>query len=200
MKKLWLVLAAVLLLPFAAVSQESQEAELVRYEGFAIGAYFQNSYSLGKWAEHVNSSVGGGVSGEYTFIQFPIFDLGFSARLEIDALIPQSNGLIKSATDFTLLPGAYLRIPFSAGKFSANFVPEFAYGLVIHNVTGVDKTDISGLYTDQVCLIAAGLRLTIPKLEQLEVELSPLCMFDFEQEHVIFQAGFRIGALWHLKK
>ena len=200
MKKLWLVLAAVLLLPFAAVSQESQDGENGSYKGFALGGYFQNSYSAGKWAEHTKSSIGGGVSVEYTFIQFPIFDLCFSLRTEFDSLVPNPNGYIASATDFSLLPGAFLRIPFSIGNLSAGFVPEFAYGLVFHNVKGVEKADIDGLYTDQVCLIAAGLRIAIPKLEQLEVELAPLCMFDFEKEHVIFQAGFRLGALWHLKK
>ena len=201
MKKFWLVLAAVLLLPFAAVSQESQEAELVRYEGFAVGAYFSNSYATGKWAKHISSSIGGGINGEYTLpFEFSTFDLGAALNAEIASLIPNETGNIETATDISVLPGVFIRVPFTIGKITMSFNPELCYGLIFHKIQGKDDAIPSGIFSDQIFFASLGIRVCIPKFENMEFELTPAYQFAFETSGILFQAGFRTGLIWHFSQ
>ena len=198
MKKSFLVLVAALVLPFMLSAKEN---ETTRYEGLALGAYFSNSYAAGDWSKYVVAGIGGGVTAEYTLpLELSLFDLGISLRAEYDALLPAKDSIVESAFDIIVLPGAFLRFPIYLEGVTAAFVPEVSYGVVMHNLKGKDKADIDGLYTDQLLSIATGIRLSVPKLEQLEVEVSPLCLLGFEKNGVLVQPGFRAGALWHLAK
>lgn len=198
MKKFFVILAAAFLLPFMLTSNEN---EATRYEGFAVGAYFSNSYAAGDWAKYVTAGIGGGLTAEYTLpVEISLFDIGITVRAEYDALLPASDSIVESGFDLMILPGAFLRFPIYLDGVTAAFVPEVSYGVVMHNLKGKDKADIDGLYTDQLLSIATGIRLSVPKLEQLEVEVSPLCLLGFEKSGVLVQPGFRAGALWHLAK
>ena len=198
MKKYFLVLVAALVLPLMLSAKEN---EATRYEGLAVGAYFSNSYAAGDWSKYVVAGIGGGVSAEYTLpFEISVFDIGISLRAEYDALLPAKDSVVESAFDIMILPGAFLRFPIFLDGVTAAFVPEVSYGLVMHNLKGKYNSDIDGFYTDQLISIATGLRLSVPKLEALEVEVSPMCLLGFEKSGVLLQPGFRAGALWHFSK
>ena len=71
--------------------------------------------------------------------------------------------------------------------------PELAHSL------NADAEDVASFYADQILCLSAGLRLSLPKLEKLELELAPQCSVILEQSDVIFQPGVRFGAIWHFE-
>ncbi len=162
-----------------------------------IGAYFCNSYPAGKWAEYVKTSVGGGVSAEYTLpLNLDSFDLGLNLRAEYSMLIAKKTELISSAGDITVLPGLFVSVPFAIGSMDAAFVADLSYGAVIHNIKGMDSSGLNGIYVDQLMGVSAGVRLGMPALEQLQLELAPCYTFAFEDSRLLMQAGFRLGVIW----
>lgn len=198
MKKYFLALVFVLVLPFMLSAKENNA---IRYKRFAVGTYFSNSYATGNWANYVKTSLGGGITVEYTLpLKINSFDLGVSLKSEFDALIPVSNGVLGSAFDIVVLPGAFLRYPFDFNKVTFALVPEVSYGFVMHNLKGRDNSSVSGVYLDQMISISAGMRLTVSSIKKLEFEAAPLCLICLEKSNILIQPGYRIGALYHFTK
>ena len=188
MKKCFCALVFVLVLPFmlSAVS---------------VGAYFSNSYATGDWAKFVKTGVGGGLSVEYTLpFKISSFDMGLSLRSEFDVLVPSANGVVESAFDVIVLPGAFLRFPFDFDKVTFALVPEVSYGFVMHNLKGRANSSVNGLYVDQMISITAGIRLSVSSIKNLDFEASPLCLIEFEKSNILIQPGYRLGVLYNFSK
>lgn len=169
----------------------------VRYDGFAFGAHFTTGFAAGGWSEFVTATIGGGADVEFTLpLGLPVFDLGVSLRFDCGAMLPKENSVVKGGCDVTLSVGAFLRLPFHIGRMTFAFQPELSYGIVFHNVSSGGS--IEGLYVDQQLCLSLGLRMSMPKLESLEIELAPQLMSFFEESDAGWQIGFRLGAVWHL--
>ena len=169
----------------------------VRYDGFAFGAHFTTGFAAGGWSEFVTATIGGGADVEFTLpLGLPVFDLGVSLRFDCGAMLPKENSVVKGGCDVTLSAGAFLRLPFHIGRMTFAFQPELSYGIVFHNVSSGGS--IEGLYVDQQLCLSLGLRMSMPKLESLEIELAPQLMSFFEESDAGWQIGFRLGAVWHL--
>lgn len=198
MKKCFFALVFLLVLPFLL---SAKETDPIRYKGFAVGAYFSNTYATGDWAKFVKTGIGCGLSVEYTLpVKVDSFDIGVSLKSEFDTLIPVSNGVLESAFDFIVLPGAFLRFPFDFNKVTFALVPEVSYGFVMHNLKGRASNSVSGVYLDQMISIAAGMRLTVTSIKNFEFEATPLCLIVLEKSSMLIQPGYRIGALYHFSK
>ena len=175
------------------------EVEKIRYRGFALEGHFKGSFVTGELAEYITAALGGGAGIEYTLpLDLPVLDIGFSTRAEAQALLPKTDSLVKGGCDITVSAGAFVRIPFLLGKVTAAFQPELSYGLVLHSIKADDE-DVGSLYADQIICLSAGLRVSMPKLEKLELELAPQCSAIFEKSDFIFQPGLRFGAVWHFE-
>ncbi len=169
----------------------------VRYDGFAFGAHFTTGFAAGGWSEFVTATIGGGADVEFTLpLGLPVFDLGVSLRFDCGAMLPKENSVVKGGCDVTLSAGAFLRLPFHIGRMTFAFQPELSYGIVFHNVSSDES--IEGFYVDQQLCLSLGLRMSMPKLESLEIELAPQLMSFFEESDAGWQIGFRLGAVWHL--
>ena len=175
------------------------EVEKIRYRGLALEGYFKGSFVTGELAEYITAALGGGAGIEYTLpLDLPVLDIGFSTRAEAQALLPKTDSFVKDGCDITVSAGAFVRIPFLLGKAAAAFQPELAYGMVLHSLKAEDE-DVGSLYTDQIICLSAGFRVSMPKLENLELELAPQCSAIFEKSDFIFQPGLRFGAVWHFE-
>ena len=169
----------------------------IRYDGFAFGAHFTTGFAAGEWSEFVTATIGGGADVEFTLpLSLPVFDLGVSFRFDCGAMLPKENSIVKGGCDVTLSAGAFLRLPFHISRMTFAFQPELSYGIVFHNVSSDES--IEGFYVDQQLCLSLGLRMSIPKLENLEIELAPQFMSFFEESDAGWQIGFRLGAVWHL--
>ena len=178
---------------------EVEEVQKIRYRGFAAGAYFKGSFVTGELAQYITAALGGGAGVEYTLpLDLPVLDIGLSARAEAQGYLPKTGSIVKGGCDITVGAGAFLRIPFFLGNATAAFQPELLYGVVLHSLNADDE-DVGSLYTDQIICLSAGLRLSMPKLEKLEIELAPQCTVITESTDVIWQPGVRLGAVWHFE-
>ncbi len=178
---------------------EEEETQKIRYRGVALGAYFKGSFITGELAEYITAALGGGAGIEYTLpLDLPVLDIGLSARAEAQGYLPKTGSIVKGGCDITFGAGAFVRIPFLLGNATAAFQPELLYGVVLHSLNADDEA-IGSLYTDQIICLSAGLRLNMPKLEKLEIELAPQCTVITESKDVIWQPGLRLGAVWHFE-
>ena len=176
-----------------------EEVQKIRYRGLAVGAYFKGSFVTGELAEYITAALGGGAGIEYTLpLNLPVMDIGLSVRAEAQGYLPAKGSIVKGGCDITFGAGAFLRIPFLLGKATAAFQPELLYGVVLHSLNADDEA-VGSLYTDQIICLSAGLRLSMPKLEKLEIELAPQCTVITESTDVIWQPGVRLGAVWHFE-
>ena len=175
------------------------DREKIRYRGLALEGHFKGGFVIGELAEYITAALGGGAGIEYTLpLDLPVLDIGFSTRAEAQALLPKTDSFVKGGCDITVSAGAFVRIPFLLGKAAAAFQPELAYGMVLHSLKADDE-DVGSLYTDQIICLSAGFRVSMPKLENLELELAPQCSAIFEKSDFIFQPGLRFGAVWHFE-
>ena len=150
-------------------------------------------------AEYITAALGGGAGIEYTLpLDLSVVDIGLSVRAEAQGLLPKTGSIVKGGCDITFGAGAFVRIPFLLGNATAAFQPELLYGVVLHSLNADDEA-VGSLYTDQIICLSAGLRLSIPKLEKLEIELAPQCTVITESTDVIWQPGVRLGAVWHFE-
>ena len=180
-------------------TEVEEEVQKIRYRGLALGAYFKGSFVTGELAEYITAALGGGAGVEYTLpLDLPVMDIGLSVRAEAQGLLPAKGSIVKGGCDITVGAGAFLRIPFLLGNATAAFQPELLYGVVLHSLNADDEA-VGSLYTDQIICLSAGLRLSIPKLEKLEIELAPQCTVITESTDVIWQPGVRLGAVWHFE-
>ena len=180
-------------------TEVEEEAQKIRYRGLAVGAYFKGSFVTGELAEYITAALGGGAGIEYTLpLDLPVLDIGLSARAEAQGLLPAKGNIVNGGCDITFGAGAFLRIPFLLGNATAAFQPELLYGVVLHSLNADDE-DVGSLYADQIICLSAGLRLSMPKLEKLEIELAPQCTVITESTDVIWQPGLRLGAVWHFE-
>ena len=178
---------------------EDTERQLIRYKGLAVEGHFKGNFVTGELSEYITAALGGGAGIEYTLpLDLPVLDIGFSARAEAQALLPKAESIVKGGCDITVSAGAFLRLPFLLGKATAAFQPELSYGVVLHSLNA-DDADVESFYADQILCLSAGLRLSLPRLEKLELELAPQCAVILEQSDVIFQPGVRFGAIWHFE-
>ena len=178
---------------------EEEKVQKIRYRGLALGAYFKGSFVTGELAEYITAALGGGAGVEYTLpLDLPVMDIGLSVRAEAQGYLPAKGSIIKGGCDITVGAGAFLRIPFLLGNATAAFQPELLYGVVLHSLNADDEA-VGSLYTDQIICLSAGLRLSMPKLEKLEIELAPQCTVITESTDVIWQPGVRLGAVWHFE-
>ena len=132
-----------------------------------------------------------------TSAKFCRFDLGASLRLDWSQYVPKSVGKLDGGFDIFALPGIFVRVPFKLGNLDFAFQPELSYGLAFKCPKG--RSGLKGFYVDQSLCVAAGLRFVLPKTP-LEVELAPLFAAQFENDDVLFEAGFRLGVAWHFGK
>ena len=69
---------------------------------------------------------------------------------------------------------------------------------MFHRIKSDKAPELQALYVDQFLTVCTGLRLAMPGLLNLEIELAPLCTMVFEKNDLLLQAGFRAGVVWHL--
>ena len=204
MKKSILTLVVLLLtmsIPLCA-QNDSSSNEVPRYEGLAIGVFGTNQYGIGEWSNWATATAGGGISLEYTLpVILPAnLDLGVSIHAEYSHLFPKADSSLKSCNDIIAYGGAWLRIPFLLGNARFAFQPEIGYGMTIHNAEGQKGSKAKGLYSDQMFSVSPAIRWIPPKVDSLEVEVSPLYTFAPEKDHSLSQIGARIGLIFHFDR
>ena len=168
----------------------------VRYKGLGAGGYFLHQFPLTNYADYAKQSLGGGLTGEYTFALDRPYDFGLSLRVDGSHVIPKKDTALDKENNIGATGGIWLRAPFRLWNLELAFQPEIAYGVVVRMADG--RAD--GTYVDQQLVVTPGFRFVpFPEtLRPLEIEAAPLFSLAFENHrHQLGQAGYRIAAVWH---
>ncbi|MCR5765000.1 MAG: hypothetical protein K6G09_03365 [Treponema sp.] len=177
--------------------KEEIEKQLIRYKGLAFEGHIKGSFVTGELADFITALICVGAGLEYTLpVNLPIFDLGFSARAEGSVLLPKKDSLITKGFNITASASTFIRIPFFLGNATAALQPELSYGIALYNLIS-EYENVAPFYLDQIVSLGIGLRLSLPKVEKLELEFAPQCSLFFEKSNVIMQPGLRLGTVWH---
>lgn len=186
MKKI--ILALIMFFSIFAVSAES-----VHKKNLALDFYGTYETILGDYVDIAKSGVGGGVRAEYTFLNLKAIDLGFSGGAEYTAILPQKNCFLKSNNDLIVLCGFLIRYPI--GNFS--FVPQFDYGAMVHFAKDNQNTKNDKAYIDSLLRVEIGVRYRLPKIQNLEIEITPVLSVCPENENkILTQFGVHFGTVW----
>lgn len=202
MRKTVLTLFVLLMVGTLPLFAQEASEDVLRYKGAAIGVFGTNQYGIDEWSNWAAASAGGGISLEYTLpVLLPKnLDLGISIHAEYSHLFPKADSSLKSCEDIIAYGGAWLRIPFLLGNARFAFQPELGYGMTLHNAEGQKGSKAKGYYLDQMFSVSPAIRWIPPKIDSLEIEISPQYTFAPEKDHSLNQVGARLGIIWHLDK
>lgn len=186
MKKI--ILAFILFFFIFAVSAES-----VHSKSLELDFYGTYESIFGDYADIAKSGAGGGIRAEYQFLNLNKINLGVSGGAEYTVIFPEKNSFLKSNNDLNVLGGLFIRYPI--GNFS--FIPELDYGAMIHFAKDKHNSENDKAYIDSLLRVGLGIRYRLPKIENLEIEVTPVLSVCPEKENkVLTQLGVHFGAGW----
>lgn len=198
--KRFLIVISFLSLCFLCSAEDN--SSIPRYKGFAAGGDILSQFAIGDYSKFAIMNLGASLTGEYTIpLELPKnMDLGLAVRADFAHVFVKSGQKLKSDEEIRAFGAAWLRIPFVLGNQFFAFQPEIGGGLSVFLSNYESGGQIkSGTYLSPLISIAPSFRWIPPKLQQLEVEASPLFTLVPENSKATTLLGLRLGAIWHFQ-
>lgn len=198
--KRFLIVISFLSLCFLCSAEDN--SSIPRYKGFAAGGDILSQFAIGDYSKFAIMNLGASLTGEYTIpLELPKnMDLGLAVRADFAHVFVKSGQRLKSDEEIRAFGAAWLRIPFVLGNQFFAFQPEIGGGLSVFLSNYESGGQIkSGTYLSPLISIAPSFRWIPPKLQQLEVEASPLFTLVPENSKATTLLGLRLGAIWHFQ-